>query len=577
MTRKEARATEIAVLALQQQLEANPKLHAEVQRARRQFFGNEADARERRGDSDAGEHRFAEWFVLERDSEVLGAVPVAVPALAEQVKELLGSLVGAFHVTLAAKNGVEARDLQDGEDLELVVPSETLRPGDLLVGRLFPLENGQWIPSSSAAVFRPGEEIGLAFQRDYTRLELDRRLQQVELEHLLLRRADQTPSPTAGTVAKVPLEHLEADLDRLLDGSGSKYSAAEVSELLAEAGNPGPVMGPLLDDLAFDTAVDLDRARELLLQIWNSYHEGDKPKTAAAEGAGAEPLPPGETLGERLVRTLDEGLSRKRDVGEVFAQLERLAGIDPEADDDGDDNPFDRGEEEDDGEPAERPADGARIAEDEHDDDEDDRRGDEVAAGDVGPLVEEYLWEAGIDTPEVGATLRMWVGVQGNAALPHIDLVDVTGQDLMRFLLHVYLGAAPECRAEEVRASFGTLQGFFAWAERTQEMELASVVQACRGSLLDHLDRLATASQALSSPPDRSRRPGILQVEDLGPTGFGVRDDDGGDHWLQATAQTVAALQKGDLVLGTLVPHGNGSTLAGLVVVLPADARSLME
>ncbi|MDO8349412.1 MAG: hypothetical protein Q7T30_04190, partial [Planctomycetota bacterium] len=218
MTRNEARATEIAVLRLQQQLEQNPHLHAEVQRARRQFFGAEADARARRGDSDAGEHRFAEWFVLERDSEVLGAVPVALPALAEQVKELIGSLVGVFAVTLAAQNGVEARDLQDEEDLELVVPDGTLRPGDLLVGRLFPLDNGQWIPSSSAAVFRPGHDIGLAFQRDCTRLDLGRRLQQVELEHLLLRRADQTPSPTATAVLPVPLEHLEADLDRLLEG-----------------------------------------------------------------------------------------------------------------------------------------------------------------------------------------------------------------------------------------------------------------------------------------------------------------------------------------------------------------------
>jgi len=161
--------------------------------------------------------------------------------------------------------------------------------------------------------------------------------------------------------------------------------------------------------------------------------------------------------------------------------------------------------------------------------------------------------------------------------LPHTDLEEVTGQDLMRFLLHVYLGASPESRAGEVRAAFAKVAEFYAWAERTQEMQIAAALQDCRGSLLDHLDRLATASRALSTTPDRSRRPSILQVEDLGPRGFGVRDDDGGDHWLQAAPEAVSALRQGDLVLGALVAAEKGSALAGLVVVLPADARTLME
>ena len=71
----------------------------------------------------------------------------------------------------------------------------------------------------------------------------------------------------------------------------------------------------------------------------------------------------------------------------------------------------------------------------------------------------------------------------------------------------------------------------------------------------------------------------MLEVEDVGPRGFGVRDDDGGDHWLEVDPATAANLRVGDLVLGALAPAtaGQARGLVGLVVVLPADARSLME
>ncbi|MBM4063427.1 MAG: hypothetical protein FJ265_20350 [Planctomycetes bacterium] len=541
MQQDDAEAAESALAELAQRLAAEPRLHAEWQRARRQFFGGEGPASPLlHGAADAAERRFAEWFALERDSETLGAVPIEVPPYAASGPHLEGSLAGVFVVAAASPRGVDATDLQDDTVLELVVPERSLAAGDLLVGRLF-AAGPRWVPSSAAAVFRPGRELGEAFRRDVAGLGLDRRLQQIELEHLLLRRDDQARSPTArdpaAGPAAAPLEHLEAELDRLLRAGGSELPADTISDDLAAAGRPGPVLGPLLDELAFDSQVDLDAARAVLLQIWNAHHPGAEADVVATSG------PPDESLGERLVRRLDDGLAKRRDVGELFAELERMAGVEPDAE--GEDSELADGE---------TPPD---------------------PGGDLEPLVQEFLWETGAEQGPAAAPLRAWAALQRNAPVPRLDVEQLTAADLSRLLLHVYLGAAPAQRVAAVRAAHGAAGQFLAWAGGQLESDLSAVARG-GGVLLAHLERLAGASLALSTPA-AGGRPGVLQVEDVGPRGFGVRDDDGADHWLACAPEAAAALHVGDLVLGALVQRGGGAALAGLVVVLPPDARALME
>lgn len=549
-----------AVTAFAARLAKDPHLAAEMQRARREYFADAGQGPTVSGAADAATLRFHEWFTLERESEVLGAVPVEVPAWSGEAADLADSSAGLWLVQQVGQQGVEARDLQEGTSLELEVPADTLLPGDLVVGRLFDRGAGRWAPSTAAAIFRPGVEIAKALMRDLERLGLDRRLQQIELEHLLLRRRPVTdPAPADAGPPEVPLEHLEADLDRLLERSASEHAASAISQQLAIAVRPGPVMGPLLDELAFETDVDLDRARALMLAIWNAHHRGEDPEPTAA----AVPEAPGESLGERLVRTLDEGLAQKRDVGELFAQLERMAGIEPEPDDE---DAADDESDEDDAAP--------RSAIDDEDETDDAANVDE---GNLGPLVEEYLWESGRSDEPADAPLRLFASLQRNAALPHRDLESITAKDVLRVLLHVYLGSTPSERAARVRAAFEELRGFFRWASEVQEMVLEPVLEGCRGPLVDELDRLQAAGLALSTAPNGRSRPGVLEVEAVDAKGFGVRDDDGGDHWLLASAAALPHLRVGDLVLGALAPTANGRQLSGLVVVLPADARSLIE
>lgn len=594
MSRDSAQATELELTKLLRHFVADPRLAAEWQRARREFFGGDGRVPDGAEATSAppAELRFAEWFLLERESDLRGEVPAQLPQYAEVGERLLDSQSGVFLVEVPTGTAVAALDLQDETVLELHVPPGSLQGGDLLVGRLYGNGGARWTPSTACAVFRPGTEIGRAFQRDLHKLDLDRRLQQIELEHLLLRRPDHQAGPTAspaegpavdptGAAAggrdaavveepSVPLEHLEADLERMLVDAGSDLSADGLSQQLLLAVRPGPVVGPVLEQLAFNTTVDLDRLRELLVEIWNAHHRDD-----VDEEEPLAPKPaPGETLGERLVRTLDEGLAQHRDVGELFAQLERMAGIEPEPEegDAADAEDEDRGDPDDDGEPAR-----ARDEDEEGEDAAEARFGD-PEAGDLQPLVEEHLWETG-RSADPTSSLRLWAELQRNLPLPRTDLEQVTSGDLMRLLLHVYLGAAPAGRARAVRSTFEELRAFYDWAAATQELAFGAVLDQCRGALLDQVDRLQAAGQALSTEDRGRSRPGILQIEDLDGNGFGVGDDDGGHHWIPAVPQVTTNLQVGDLLLGSLgAADARGQRrLCGLVVVLPRDARELIE
>src|SRR5688572_29317897 len=188
MTRLDAMRLQRALGELMTRIERDGRIHAEVQRARREFFGERAAPR---GDAAAellAEQRFQEWYLLERESELLGAVPAATVELEGDAERLLGSLASVFAITAAYARRVEARDLQGDATVELAVPADTFVAGDLVVGRVYPRDDGAFVPSAAVALYRPGPPLAAAFARDLEQLDLDRRLTQQELERLLLQR-----------------------------------------------------------------------------------------------------------------------------------------------------------------------------------------------------------------------------------------------------------------------------------------------------------------------------------------------------------------------------------------------------
>lgn len=552
-----------AILTLRDRALADHRLAAEFHRARREFFGVDGHVAVR----PTAEMRFLEWFLLEQESLALAAIPIDVLKKVGDDDSLVSSAVGVYRVEALSEERAEVRDLQDDEMVDLLVPAGVMEPGDLVVGRIYPASRGTWQPSPAIAIYRPGHVIGEAFRRDVGRLGLERRLSQIEIEKLLLQQATHNrelapmtdargPLPGAGASNHRQVERIEAELETVLAQGGAPGLTTQISDSLAQSTRMGVVTGPLLEQLAFETKVDLDRVRRLLLELWNAHHadatESTEPTTATVDALPVAEEAPGETLGQRLARVLDEGLSQKRDVEDLFRQLEEMAGIDGEEDDE-DDALVDAGR---------------SIL--------DAAEGIDVEAGDFAPLVTEYLWETQKAGTAAEATLQMWVGLQQNAAIPHLNLDDITAQDMMRLLLHCYLRAEPRARAAAVRSAFAEVERFSQWAEATQELSISEALRGSRGALIEHLDRLQDLGVALSSAPQPgATAPGLLRVEDTGADGFGVRGDEG-SHWILADKSAAQLVRQGDLLLASLVAKGNGHALSGPVVALPPDAESLI-
>ena len=206
--------------------------------------------------------------------------------------------------------------------------------------------------------------------------------------------------------------------------------------------------------------------------------------------------------------------------------------------------------------------------------------GSPADAGDFDPLLQEYLWETDQRQTAAAQSLGLFLQLQHNAPLPRTDLESITGQDLMRLLLHVYLAGSPKARAQAVRQALTAVREFFEWLQETQEFNLQTVLAACRDVSLEQFDRLQAAGLALSTgdiEPD-ARPPALLHGVDIGPAGFGLRGEDSHD-WITTSECAAAQLREGDLLLGAVTPTTNaadGAVLSGQVVALPADAESLI-
>ncbi|MDA0934967.1 MAG: hypothetical protein O3C51_16075 [Planctomycetota bacterium] len=542
--------------ALLDKAHADARVRAEMARARREFFGSDqpayVDPADRTG-MDVAAQRFAEWFLVERPSEVLGGTPVAILGHAEEDEALSQSRCGLFLVESADESEVQVRDLEGGERLGLVGVPLDLGPGDVLVGRVYPTPKGSYAPSAVLTVLSRSPQIAVAFQRDLRQLGLDRRLMQIEVEHLVFQRW--AVGGISGDDDRAPLEHIEADLQKLLEdaGVGDVHPAAGISQSLRDAGeHPGAVIGPLMDELAFHTAVDLDRLRELLLQLSNAHRASVASRRAEAAPANppkpkavprpAKPAdaPAGEGLGARLARRLDEGLAASEDVDALFRDVERLLG---ESLDD--------------------------------DEEEEDGSGPDPEVGDLEPLVREFLWEAG--EPAEAEILDELVQLQRAAPVPRLSIEYLDADDYLRFVLQTWLAHPPEQRVAATQAAFTAVERFVDWLRTTQDVDLRERLAVSREVLVARLTDLHDASVALSggAPTGHEDAAGIARV--LFCTDGGVELECESGRIRIPVLQKVTGLGEGDLILGTLArPSAESGHFVGDAVALPRAVEHLL-
>lgn len=378
----------------------------------------------------------------------------------------------------------------------------------------------------------------MAFQRDYRALELERRLSQIEIEHLVFhkwRLAEESGSRT-------PVTEMEKELSTLLERSGQEPGlAAEICQALREAEQPGAVMGPVLDQLAFETDVDLERLRVVLVEIWNGYRDVPQVSAPPKPTKGTSVPSRAEGLGAQLARRIEEGLSAKEDVEELFDEVAEMLGEDI-------------------------------------DDEPEEVAG--VAQGDLEPLIQEFLWEHKCEAGPENAVLSSLLAQQQEAPVPKVDLEYLEASDLLLLLLRTYLDAPPAQRQARVQGVFDVLERFYVWAERTQEYELAGILSECREAFVADVGRLHRASLGLSdvaAAAPMEEKPTLLRVFGVTEGLLEVVPADGADPVRVSNLAATADLRGDDLLLAMIGPVAEGFLeLRGMVVVLPAAAESLL-
>jgi hypothetical protein len=268
---------------------------------------------------------------------------------------LRGSFAGIFRVgALAPGRGLVLEDLAGlgtyacGE----AEASLSLESGDLIVGRLHPIAADVHLLSPAAGYIRD-PELSSAIEQDIERLREQRlgkvlRISQVEIERLFFgvdrpRRRQVEVACEGGSSAPPPFDAGVAAGDAVgearlfLRNSGVSdariehafgrlaVTSREVDRWVLGAGD---ALGEILDELAFETDVDLGRARVLLLKAWSALREGAAPSSPPTPEHRPETGPdPRRALAEFEATRLAGG-----DLEQAFAQLERDLGLEDEPD-----------------------------------------------------------------------------------------------------------------------------------------------------------------------------------------------------------------------------------------------------
>ncbi len=498
---------ELGLERLLELVRADRRAYEEFELSRKEFFVDAAALR-----APMAELRHLEWFLLERPSPTLGAIPAqawqaelraSLPAAASELNaSLLQSIPGAFEVTsLLPSEGLWLRDLFTlGEHPVSDTRATTvLEVGDLLVGRLFPAGGGTFLRSPSVSVFR-NQALVAAVRRDLEAMRAARRgvlrVQQLELEHLFHGSAatpmvaNQTDAVRARARNELQEQGLEPKiveeiLDRVQDAAG---------------GGQGRVITDTLNSLAFETRVDLDRARLAFvdlsnharaLQVEGKAHAGDSGALAALDA-------------------FDRGRAQGRDLEQLFRSLERDLGVEDEDD---------------------------AKAESEEDQPVPD------FPGVIGAMVEEFLWEVereqGLERAQAWGVLRA-LGDYGRdigvfEELEHTRLLDFSTRWL--------LDESGLADATAVESLLEALAAFCQWCEEQHDLPLwrqfGTTLVSLRASVPRHL-LLRRKTGVVGR--------GAYRVVRIAEDEAWVSDEKGREQSIAITAYQAAHLRAGDLV-----------------------------
>ena len=425
------------------------------------------------------ERRHLEWFLFDRHCESLQGAPVEAlyglwqeralderPEVGELGRAYLESIAGVFEVTSSrAGAGVVVDDLLGlgTYEVEEREAAGELQPGDLVVGRLHPIDAARYRFSPAAGAFRnPG--LVEALRGDLEGMRQGRRgvlrIQQNELEKLFFA---STASPEVAAPS-APGGTYEDGQERAVAAMRAAGIAPETcGEVLSAVGDSIAVgdpelIGDILDQLAFDTEVDLEELRRAFAEMADAY------RRRSSTDAGASPAAPDRTVAEAL-QEFDRGRAAGGDLEELFGALERSLGVDADEED-------------------------AALVD-----------GDAVNfPGVVGAVVEEFLWDVGRQGGEEAAVamepLRLFARYASK-----VDVFEELGAEQLLDFCARWILDESDLDPDQARGLLQALESFCAWCEEQHAHPLKTAFSEKLGALRESVPRLIALRACTPADP----------------------------------------------------------------------------
>lgn len=530
---------------LQPLIERDPALQSELARAVAEFGHGEPDAP---AAAASWHRRLLEWFVLERASGSLRAPPLeelldaarerGEELVASQAAGLRGSQVGIFRVTgVEPERGLWLKDLASRGEYPISEPGAALlfQRGDLIAGRIFPLDDGSWHVSCAAAFFRD-DELARALESDLEKARSARRgfvrISQLELERMFFldSRATQDDALAAARALLVQGGVEAEEIERIFE----RFAQAPFDRERVVHG-ADDVLAEVLDRLAFETAIDLDHARRLLMLAWSQLaHRGP------GSGAALRPAPPPRPERrerEAGVRTALDEFERARAQGQpldtAFAELEAELGLELDAS-------------EDEAEPA------------------------PDFPGVVGAVIEEFLWEVQRQEDQRAAELES-VRLFGSFAAHVGVLENLSTRDLLAYACHWLPESGALGDADAARAHLSALNAFLRWTDEEQGLAIHAAFKPTLRGLESSLPRIVEANRRRTRASDPASGELFECVGVLAPERLRLRDKAGDEFEADVDPELVRWLRAGDRMRARL--HEDGRL--AVYCCYPPEARGL--
>lgn len=541
-------------------------LAEDLRASRADFFPDEDDFATSGARVDGGEdarladRRHLEWYLIERMGREEREERIAL--LIERCAEEMGLMGPEIAAALANSHAsiFEVTHIDPGEGMKLwdlarlfefpvveIAGSRLLAEGDVIAGRIFPIGDSLHHVSRAAILWR-NRKLLAALRKDFERARESRpptergslRLRQSEIEAMFHARKgeDEAEGP------EIPNAVVRARSLLLASGLESFDADEVLARLASEPLDPtsvlpggGDVLGEILDALAFETSVDLETARAVLLAAWGELQGKEKARVSTK---------PHERSPILDVATAVAEFERKRREGapldQVFLELER--DLDLDDDDELEDDP-----------------------------DEADATVPDFP-GVVDAMVEEFLWDEERVNGEASARRFQALRGLGRSAAEVSLFEDLSLRELTDFACRWSIERGELRDPQQAADLVEGLSRFCRWAEENHDVRLRAAFESVLVALRDSLPRLALANRACR-PDSEAKGQDWFEF---------VRSGDGGAAevvelhrrepvTVSMDAGVLAHLCPGDLIRGH---RRNGGDLA-LAACHPAELRRVLE